>query len=111
MGVTERVWSALTSMIKLEDKVTRQAHSFVKLEAVLGEEPVDLRRRLAARAFQNSVVLRKQGRFCSRHSCIHFSELRHGDPSRTCRPALRLPAATPGEMARGHLPCRAARHC
>lgn len=24
MGVTERVWSALTSMIKLEDKVTRQ---------------------------------------------------------------------------------------
>jgi len=25
MGVTERVWSALTSMIKLEDKVTRQA--------------------------------------------------------------------------------------
>ena len=25
MGVTERVWSALTSMIKLEDKVNRQA--------------------------------------------------------------------------------------
>lgn len=25
MGVTERVWGALTSMIKLEDKVTRQA--------------------------------------------------------------------------------------
>jgi hypothetical protein len=25
MGVTERVWSALTAMIKLEDKVTRQA--------------------------------------------------------------------------------------
>ena len=25
MGVSERVWSALTSMIKLEDKVTRQA--------------------------------------------------------------------------------------
>jgi cell division protein FtsB len=24
MGVTERVWAALTSMIKLEDKVTRQ---------------------------------------------------------------------------------------
>jgi cell division protein FtsB len=24
MGVTERVWGALTSMIKLEDKVTRQ---------------------------------------------------------------------------------------
>ena len=24
MGVTERVWSALTSMIKLEDKVVRQ---------------------------------------------------------------------------------------
>jgi uncharacterized coiled-coil protein SlyX len=25
MGVTDKVWSALTSMIKLEDKVTRQA--------------------------------------------------------------------------------------
>ena len=25
MGVTERIWSALTSMIKLEDKVTRQS--------------------------------------------------------------------------------------
>jgi hypothetical protein len=25
MSVTERVWGALTSMIKLEDKVTRQA--------------------------------------------------------------------------------------
>ena len=25
MGVTERVWGALTSMIKLEDKVVRQA--------------------------------------------------------------------------------------
>ena len=24
MGVTERVWSALTAMIKLEDRVTRQ---------------------------------------------------------------------------------------
>ena len=27
MGVTDRVWSALTSMIKLEDKVTRQAEA------------------------------------------------------------------------------------
>lgn len=27
MGVTERVWGALTSMIKLEDKVTRQAEA------------------------------------------------------------------------------------
>ncbi len=36
MGVTERVWSALTSMIKLEDKVTRQAEALktqqVKIE-------------------------------------------------------------------------------
>lgn len=24
MGITERVWAALTSMIKLEDRVTRQ---------------------------------------------------------------------------------------
>ena len=27
MGVTERVWGALTSMIKLEDKVNRQAEA------------------------------------------------------------------------------------
>jgi len=36
MGVTERVWSALTSMIKLEDKATRQADALktqqVKIE-------------------------------------------------------------------------------
>jgi cell division protein FtsB len=36
MGVTERVWSALTAMIKLEDKVTRQAEALktqqVKIE-------------------------------------------------------------------------------
>ena len=36
MGVTERVWSALTAMIKLEDKVTRQADALktqqVKIE-------------------------------------------------------------------------------
>ncbi|MFN0302612.1 MAG: hypothetical protein ACKVQU_19935 [Burkholderiales bacterium] len=27
MGVTEKVWGALTSMIKLEDKVTRQSEA------------------------------------------------------------------------------------
>ena len=27
MGVTERIWGALTSMIKLEDKVNRQAEA------------------------------------------------------------------------------------
>jgi len=27
MGATDRIWSALTSMIKLEDKVTRQAEA------------------------------------------------------------------------------------
>jgi hypothetical protein len=27
MGVTDRIWGALTSMIKLEDKVTRQAEA------------------------------------------------------------------------------------
>ncbi len=27
MGVTERIWAALTSMIKLEDKVTRQSEA------------------------------------------------------------------------------------
>lgn len=26
MGVTDKVWGALTSMIKLEDRVNRQAH-------------------------------------------------------------------------------------
>ena len=36
MAMTDRVWSALTSMIKLEDKVTRQADALktqqVKIE-------------------------------------------------------------------------------
>jgi len=36
IGATERVWSALTAMIKLEDKVTRQADALktqqVKIE-------------------------------------------------------------------------------
>lgn len=36
MGVTERVWSALTAVIKLEDRVTRQAEALktqqVKIE-------------------------------------------------------------------------------
>lgn len=27
MGVTERIWAALTSMIKLEDRVTRQSEA------------------------------------------------------------------------------------
>ncbi len=27
MGITERVWAALTSMIKLEDKVVRQSEA------------------------------------------------------------------------------------
>jgi hypothetical protein len=27
MGVTDKIWAALTSMIKLEDKVTRQAEA------------------------------------------------------------------------------------
>jgi hypothetical protein len=27
MGVTERIWAALTAMIKLEDKVNRQAEA------------------------------------------------------------------------------------
>ena len=33
MGVTERVWAALTSMIKLEDKVTRQAEALKAQQA------------------------------------------------------------------------------
>jgi hypothetical protein len=36
VGVTERIWGALTSMIKLEDKVTRQSEAIksqqVKIE-------------------------------------------------------------------------------
>jgi len=29
MGVTERIWSAFTSIIKLEDKVNRQAEAMI----------------------------------------------------------------------------------
>ena len=40
MGVTERVWGALTAMIKLEDKVDRQAeamkHQQQKIEDLTG---------------------------------------------------------------------------
>jgi hypothetical protein len=37
MGVTERVWGALTSMIKLEDKVTRQTEA-LKMQQVKIED-------------------------------------------------------------------------
>lgn len=37
MGVTERVWAALTAMIKLEDKVDRQAEA-MKLQQQKIEE-------------------------------------------------------------------------
>ena len=33
MSVTDRVWAALTSMIKLEDKVTRQAEALKAQQA------------------------------------------------------------------------------
>jgi len=33
MGVTERVWAALTSMIKLEDKVVRQGEAIKAQQA------------------------------------------------------------------------------
>jgi hypothetical protein len=40
MGVTDKVWGALTSMIKLEDKVTRQAEALksqqLKIEELTG---------------------------------------------------------------------------
>ena len=40
MGVAERVWGALTAVIKLEDKVTRQAEALkaqqVKIEDLTG---------------------------------------------------------------------------
>jgi hypothetical protein len=40
MGVTEKVWGALTSMIKLEDKVDRQAEAMksqqLKIEDLTG---------------------------------------------------------------------------
>jgi hypothetical protein len=40
MGVTERVWAALTAMIKLEDKVDRQAEAMkqqqLKIENLTG---------------------------------------------------------------------------
>jgi len=37
MGVTDRVWSALTSMIKLEDKVNRQAEAMKAQQARIGD--------------------------------------------------------------------------
>jgi len=33
MGVTERIWGALTSVIKLEDRVTRQADALKSQQA------------------------------------------------------------------------------
>ena len=33
MAITDRVWSALTSMIKLEDKVTRQTEALKSQQA------------------------------------------------------------------------------
>lgn len=33
MGVTERVWNALTAMIKLEDKVSRQSEAIKAQQA------------------------------------------------------------------------------
>jgi cell division protein FtsB len=35
MGVTDRVWGALTSMIKLEDKVNRQSEAMKSQQAKL----------------------------------------------------------------------------
>lgn len=35
MGVTDRVWGALTSMIKLEDKVNRQSEAMKAQQAKL----------------------------------------------------------------------------
>ena len=35
MGVTDRVWGALTAMIKLEDKVTRQAEALKSQQTMI----------------------------------------------------------------------------
>ena len=49
MGVTDRVWAALTSMIKLEDKVARQSEAIksqqLKIEN-LTERPIRLEAQL-----------------------------------------------------------------
>lgn len=37
MGVTERVWGALTAMIKLEDKVDRQAEAMKRQQQKIEE--------------------------------------------------------------------------
>ena len=37
MGATDPIWSALTSMIKLEDKVTRQAEALKSQQAKIEE--------------------------------------------------------------------------
>jgi hypothetical protein len=37
MGVTSKIWGALTSMIKLEDKVTRQSDAIKSQQAQIEE--------------------------------------------------------------------------
>ena len=60
MGVTERVWAALTSMIKLEDRVTRQNEAIKAQQAKienLTERVIRLEARLELLA--SAVVARK----------------------------------------------------
>lgn len=60
MGITERVWAALTSMIKLEDRVTRQNEAIKAQQAKienLTERVIRLEARLELLA--GAVVARK----------------------------------------------------
>ena len=77
MGVTDRVWGALTAMIKLEDKVTQQAEALksqqlkiedltarvIRLEAQLEEN---------ARAFVNDPT---KNRFDREHHVAYLSKI------------------------------------
>lgn len=66
MGVTEKIWSALTSMIKLEDKVTRQAEALKMQQAKienLTERVIKLEATLELMMRVNSQLMQgKQGK-------------------------------------------------
>ena len=48
MGVTDKVWTALTAMVKLEDKVNRQSEAMKSLQC-----PQRQRRRRSLRLFHS----------------------------------------------------------
>lgn len=63
MGVTDRVWGALTSMIKLEDKVVRQNEA-IKLQQAKIENLTERVIRLEAQLelLTSAAIVKKLGR-------------------------------------------------